>query len=327
MEYDDMLSKTPVFEHTILRNRAYYEKLILSRCSPLLPIPTKCTALLHEIHDIKAVLFDIYGTLLISGSGEVGSSIRKPEEPFAVSRFYDPVSEAGFYIHTSPEEFNGLCFPRYIRLIQSSHTSLRDQGISHPEVDIISIWYELLSELLNEGILHGKIDSETLIDTALRYELYANKTWLMPGADDLLGILSRGRLVLGIVSNAQFYTPLILETLLGKSLNDTGFSSDASAWSYYYRKAKPSLDLFSSVMDYIHLQGIENKQVVYVGNDMLNDIFTARQIGLKTVLFAGDKRSLRMRKEKHQLQTCQPDAIITELPQLTDLISAGTIEE
>lgn len=41
--------------------------------------------------------------------------------------------------------------------------------------------------------------------------------------------------------------------------------------------------------------GIESSQTLYVGNDMLNDIYPAQQLGLKTAFFAGDQRSLRKR--------------------------------
>ena len=74
-------------------------------------------------------------------------------------------------------------------------------------------------------------------------------------------------------------------------------------------------------MKFIQQLGIDANDVVYVGNDMLNDISTARHLGLQTVLFAGDRRSLRLRKEENrQLQTCQPDAIITKLRELLQIV-------
>jgi len=43
-------------------------------------------------------------------------------------------------------------------------------------------------------------------------------------------------------------------------------------------------------------QTLENQtnfsKTLYVGNDMLNDIWTATEAGCRTVLFAGDQRSL-----------------------------------
>ena len=42
--------------------------------------------------------------------------------------------------------------------------------------------------------------------------------------------------------------------------------------------------------------GVAPGEVLYVGNDMLNDVYAAGQVGFRTALFAGDQRSLRMRQ-------------------------------
>ena len=53
---------------------------------------------------------------------------------------------------------------------------------------------------------------------------------------------------------------------------------------------------------------------------MFNDISTAQKEGCKTVLFAGDQRSLRWRKEDESVAGIVPDAIITELSQLNEIL-------
>ena len=42
--------------------------------TPLEPRATEATAVLRELPSIRAVLWDIYGTLVISASGDVGSA-------------------------------------------------------------------------------------------------------------------------------------------------------------------------------------------------------------------------------------------------------------
>ena len=49
-----------------------FAALIRDLSSPLEPLPTETPADLRELRGIKAVLFDVYGTLVISGSGDVG---------------------------------------------------------------------------------------------------------------------------------------------------------------------------------------------------------------------------------------------------------------
>ena len=322
--YSETLSQTPSVLHTLEENRTRYEELIRRACAPLSPIPTGVQEELHHLQSIKAVLFDIYGTLLISGSGEVGSSTQKPTEIPSLPRFHDVISESGFAVITDPQLFDEKCNELYIGYITSRHSELKKLGIQYPEVDILSIWHRLLTHLLNEKSISGSITVDNLILTALLFELDTNRTWTMPGTGELIRTLKNRGIMTGIVSNAQFYTPYIFETLIGRSLTEAGFSPKIMSWSYLNGYAKPSLEMFSSVIKFIQNTGITTTEVIYIGNDMLNDISTAAELGLRTVLFAGDQRSLRLRKENHQLQTCQPDAIITELRQLIRIIDGET---
>ncbi len=53
---------------------------------------------------------------------------------------------------------------------------------------------------------------------------------------------------------------------------------------------------------------------------MLNDIYPAKKAGFNTALFAGDTRSLRLRKDVAECKTLSPDIVITDLIQLLDYI-------
>jgi putative hydrolase of the HAD superfamily len=85
-------------------------------------------------------------------------------------------------------------------------------------------------------------------------------------------------------------------------------------------EAKPSTYLFEKVLKRLERMGIPAEETLYVGNDMLNDIYAAQQLGLLTVLFAGDKRSLRLRRDVPQCAGVHPDAVITDLSQLLNLL-------
>jgi len=51
---------------------------------------------------------------------------------------------------------------------------------------------------------------------------------------------------------------------------------------------------------------------------MLNDIYPAQRAGFKTGLFAGDTRSLRLRKNEPVCENMSADIVITDLIQLLD---------
>lgn len=64
-----------------------------------------------------------------------------------------------------------------------------------------------------------------------------------------------------------------------------------------------------------------SNEILFVGNDMLKDIYPAQQLGIRTALFAGDARSLRLRKEDPLLNGVVPDFTINNLEQIREIIS------
>jgi putative hydrolase of the HAD superfamily len=54
---------------------------------------------------------------------------------------------------------------------------------------------------------------------------------------------------------------------------------------------------------------------------MLNDILPAQTTGFRTALFAGDKRSLRLRRDNPRCSNLKPDMVLTDLVQLVELLN------
>jgi putative hydrolase of the HAD superfamily len=65
---------------------------------------------------------------------------------------------------------------------------------------------------------------------------------------------------------------------------------------------------------------VSPEEVLYVGNDMRNDIMPATKVGFQGVLFAGDSRSLRLRQKDASCANLIPKATITELNQIFDIL-------
>ena len=70
-------------------------------------------------------------------------------------------------------------------------------------------------------------------------------------------------------------------------------------------------------------RGIAPAQVLLVGNDMLNDVLPAWKTGMRTALFAGDERSLRLREGDPRLDVFGPDLVLTDLGQLPEGLTGG----
>jgi putative hydrolase of the HAD superfamily len=250
---------------------------------------------------VMAVLFDIYGTLLISASGEIGLADGATDQTAAMDGW---VRTLGY----APPA--GGVRAALTAAIQEEHRALKAKGIATPEVVIEKIW----------GRLYPQANEDQLRRLALAYELKINPVWPMPGLDPCLATLRESGIRLGIVSNAQFYTPLLMAHLLGTSLAAAGFDPDLCFYSYRLGEAKPGSKLYAAAKRGLAQYGIAPQAAVMVGNDRRNDVAAARQAGFQTVLFAGDARSLRWRKEDPDWATAQPDMVIAELTQLSDYL-------
>ena len=291
----------------------------LETLPPLDPRPTRIIPRFNGIPDVRAILFDIYGTLLISDSGDVDVAQFKEE---AVLKAF----EEG-HIEIPPDVPPGKVSSRSVELfkstIQDMHRDAKEGGIPFPEVDIVRVWQELVIRLEREGSAI-RLPISDYERCAVVFEMLCNPVYPMPGLGELLTELGRADIHLGLVSNAQFFTPLTLSYFLNGTIAEgemvRPFDPKLTFYSYRYLRAKPDLYLFELAREQLALFGVTPGQTLYLGNDMLNDIWAASQIGFKTVLFAGDARSLRLRRDRDQVRNLLPDAVITELNQLARLL-------
>jgi len=250
---------------------------------------------------VRAVIFDIYGTLFISASGDI-SMAQKDLLPAAnLAALFEK-----YKISRSPSQIENLLF----QAIKSDHEEKKAAGINFPEVTIDRIWMQVL-ESKNLKIAR---------QFAVEYEMIINPVYPMPHLLETLQTLKQKNIPLGIISNAQFFTPHLFDFFCSDFPDKLGFDPDLIFYSYAYGYAKPSLYLFDQAVSELNRKGLKPADVLYVGNDMLNDIYPAHTIGFQTCLFAGDTRSLRLREKDPKCIALKPDAIIIELNQLTDMI-------
>ncbi|WP_052078713.1 HAD family hydrolase [Spirochaeta lutea] len=289
------------------------EQQFLEADPRIAPIPTGLSADLSAIDPstIQAVVFDIYGTLVISGSGDISVDENLTEYPPALPEL---LHRRGLAV--PPQELIRTWKQTIIR----DHRRQQAHGKDYPEVDILEIWREVFRTL-------GQPVPDDLDLFAAEYESVINPVSPMPGLGRTLSFFKSRGIPMGIVSNAQSYTPAMLSAFLGKGLVEAGFHPDLLVFSYQHGYGKPSLHLYSILKHHLNtlefpshgLRTIGPENVLYVGNDMLKDCWAAAQLGFQTVLFAGDTRSLRLREQDPRCKDFTPRGRITALEQLTTL--------
>jgi putative hydrolase of the HAD superfamily len=263
-----------------------------------------------------AVAVDVYGTLLGSATGEIGpgGAIRAIDSSTADS--------------SAEEEYAlGLAFPRDMAarlraFVAADHEAARSRGIPWPEVDAASVFARALG-----------LGTEDGARACVAWECAVNPCAAMPGAAEFLAsCAARGR-ALGIVSNAQFYTPLFIEEAFGASLfaseaiaTETaerpclGFEPGAVLWSYETGRAKPDPWMFKELARRMAARGVEPERILYVGNDALNDCAAAGEAGLMTALFCGDARSCKWRPGEPRVEACPPGTLVLSWDELRRIV-------
>ena len=281
--------------------------LLRRQSGPLAPVPTGVPPSKTSLSGIRHLAFDVYGTLFVSGVGDIGNS-SPADRGAAIVRV---LSEAGCGNPPSRKILEEA-FPAVIRARQERS---RSAGAIHPEVEIREVWSDFFRSVAPDVAV-----SPALIEkSALRFELAVNPVWPMPGAADCLDRLRGSFGPFTIVSNAQFFTPLLFPALLDRTLSDLGFDEPACVWSYREREAKPSPRLFRTLLD--RLGGrFRPEEVLYIGNDRLNDVTAAAAAGLRTALFAGDQRSLRLRHGDRRCEGIEPDLVLSSFADLPALL-------
>jgi putative hydrolase of the HAD superfamily len=221
----------------------------------------------------RAVLFDLYGTLF-------SQSRRRGWSPFSRER-----AAARFVKRHRLETTAAALAEALRRKILEEHAGRKASGTEYPEVRIERIW---------SGLFPGLRSSETEC-LAIEWELAVNPIRPMRGSAKLLEFLRARGTALGIVSNAQFYTPLFFEAFFGEKPEDLGFRPDLCIYSFELGVAKPQSSLFELAARRLEEAGIGRRETLMVGNDPANDIAPAASCGFMTALIADPRKRTEAR--------------------------------
>ena len=282
-----------------------YARHIQKFSTKLEPKPTDVTPVLPVQKGIKACIFDIYGTLFMSGCGDIS---------LVEGTNRDQILKEVLHTHQLSTQTTNLS-DRFYNCIHKQQEIRRSDGIDYPEVEIRDVWKFFLKE-----IAITNVGEEIIEHMAIDYECRVNPIWPMPSLQKTLETLRKKGILLGIVSNAQFFTPHLFETFTGKTVLVNGFENDLCIYSYRLRIGKPSLRIYQPLIEALEKRDIRPNEALFIGNDLRNDVWPAQEIGMRGVLFAGDKRSLRLRKDDPRATKQSADAIITDLEQIQELI-------
>lgn len=202
----------------------------------------------------KAVIFDIYGTLLHTKAGAVRPD---PSSDPALSRM---IRQLGF---TPPESPTAALHKAVLQYHAASSEEF-------PEVDLRDLWRNLLQPPPHADLYRLVIATEDIRSPARP----------IPGAFEAVRMISSSGIRLGLLSNAQCNALHSLEHITPL------FEPELTLLSHQLGIAKPSPHLFAEMASRLHALHIAPHEVLYIGNDPDHDILPAQHQGWHTALFS-----------------------------------------
>ncbi len=289
--------------------------------------PAKAKAHVAPKPEIRAVSWSIYGTLLSISSGEL--LFVHPNKFVMETALEKTVQEFKMWGSMSrkpgqPSEYMGQIYDRVL----SEQKMAPSPGEKYPELHADKIWEAIVKKLLQKDYKFdaGFFGSLNEYSRKIAYFFHASLQGVRAneGAARALEHIQSCGVLQGCIADAQCFTLTQLQRAIkheGSSLSiEEAFAKDLRALSYEQRGRKPSERLFRHFLAAAEKQGIAPHQVLHIGSRMEKDIIPAKRLGMRTALYAGDKESLEATREQVKDPQTRPDALLTELSQVADMI-------
>ncbi|MBI3850547.1 MAG: HAD family hydrolase [Verrucomicrobia bacterium] len=217
----------------------------------------------HKNLKIRAVVFDVYGTLLEVGAPPCDADARWLKLFEEMLGTPPPLNRMEFSVQTS-------------KLIARRHAEAKVRGIRWPEI----VWPIVVLEALPNL---ARLSAEQLDEFLLRQMQIGRTLRFANHAAECLRQMTNHRKLLGIASNSQAYTLRELDTSLrGDGLNLSMFDPELRFWSFENGFSKPDPHVFRILTARLEARGIRPAETLMVGDRLDNDIEPARAEGWKT---------------------------------------------
>jgi FMN phosphatase YigB (HAD superfamily) len=212
---------------------------------------------------IRAVIFDIYGTLLKVGPPPPDADARWQRLCRDLLHIHKPLSRLSFSVASS-------------KVIARHHEAARAQGIPWPEVH----WPSVVAELLPELAQLPPHDQEEFLFRQVQTD---HTTHMAAETAAMLRWLKERQCLLGTASNAQLYTLRELNEALGAHAFAMDlFDRRLCFWSFEHGFSKPDPHVFQILTARLAALGISPRDTLMVGDRLDNDIEPAKAHGWQT---------------------------------------------
>ncbi len=291
------------------------------------PEPIKAKPHVKRLPGLRAVIWNVYGTLLsISG----GSLLLQHANDFVMEVALEKtIHEFKMWKAMTRKPGNPA---HYMRLMLNNvidelkFTSIK--GEKFPEIATDQVWLAILKKLMQNEYTYmvsqmGALD-EYAQKIAYFYHASLQGVAAYPGAARALYAVNEQLGWQGIMADGQCCSWVQLKRQLQEQepamAYETFLPAEHRCWSFQCLGRKPSERLFRIMLNKLSDSGIEPEQALHVGSSIERDLIPAKRLGMRTALFAGDKNTIQATNEQLRNPDTRPDVMLTALAQITDVL-------
>jgi len=303
-------------------------KLIWPKVSA--PKPVNANPSIKPLPGIRAVLWDIYGTLLRVSDGRF--TLFPTDEARLQIALDKTIHEFNMWNHMyrkpGPPWQSIIGLYRSTIERQSMHASPAGDVT---EVDLVDTWRALIEKLFEKEYTYDEGQYGDLDDFSekVAYFFHCNlqATEAREGAVRAMSDISAAGLTQGFLSDGQSFT--LVQTL--KALSMQGdlpplyelLRPQTVILSYAQSAKKPSRSFFAHAVQQLRGLGIQAQEILHVSCRLTTDLVPARAAGMKTALLVVEKSGLEVSADVLKAPVTRPDRLLTELSQIASVLGYG----
>jgi FMN phosphatase YigB (HAD superfamily) len=279
---------------------------------------------LDQLPKIKAVLWNVYGTLLAISGGEL---LFEHPTAFIMETALDKTIQE-FNMWASMSRKPGKPADYLKSVYREVYEDLKVRAGKDPEISSERIWEAIIKKLLQKDYKFdaGFFGALNEYSAKIAYFFHASLQGVgcYAGAAEALQAVNDASLTQGLLGDGQCFTPAQLNHELARQADDLDFDAilppQLRILSHQVGSRKPAAALFEKALEKLEAHGIGPAEVLHVGSRIAQDIAPAKKLGMRTALFAGDTTSVKATAEQIKNPTTRPDLLMTELTQIREVI-------
>ena len=304
-------------------------RLIWPRVPP--PVAVKATPSVSPLPGIRAVLWDVYGTLLRVSDGRF-LVYSENEVPLQVA-LEKTIHEFSLWqaMHRKPGPPWRSMIGHYRNITERLSMDATQRRGDLIDVDLNEVWREIIDKLRQREYQHDADmygdENEFVEKVAFFFHCCLQGTEARSGAVRAMSDLAAVGIHQGLLADGQSFTLVQLLRALAHQGNlpplHEIFRPELLILSCQLGIRKPSITLFEYAVSQLRAAGISPAETVHVSCRLKTDLGPAKSVGMKTALLVAEKSGLEAPPELLMDRATRPDRLLTDLSQLASIIGGN----